>query len=223
VHLQRTRGQLWDSLVSCTVVTVIRTRAADLSLFSRRSSYGHGNKTAHEREPNAGLGKAADHGFSAALDSKKRSSTACHFEEALSMTRSRYKVYPLLTRRRAYMRDDQMVPIDEKLMVSIDINHVHLSRSCDSILAPFRQSPADVASAASAASQSNSAKTNGFINTSPGSAHKVRLLRWTKRQLSFQKTDWHCVGLLHPIRKTMRRARNRSANSALAWCSLSFP
>lgn len=40
-------------------------------------------QTAHEKEPNTRLKKAADHGLSTALDAKKRSSTACHFEEAL--------------------------------------------------------------------------------------------------------------------------------------------
>src|SRR5246500_2690440 len=40
-------------------------------------------QSAHERELSARLRKATDQGLSAALDSKKRSSTACHFEEAL--------------------------------------------------------------------------------------------------------------------------------------------
>ena len=40
-------------------------------------------QSAHERELSARLRKAADQRLSAALDSKKRSSTACHFEEAL--------------------------------------------------------------------------------------------------------------------------------------------
>jgi ATP-dependent Clp protease ATP-binding subunit ClpB len=40
-------------------------------------------QSAHERKLSARLRKAADQGFSAALDAKKRSSTACHFEEAL--------------------------------------------------------------------------------------------------------------------------------------------
>src|SRR5882762_7909993 len=40
-------------------------------------------QSAHERKLSARLRKAADQGLSAALDAKKRSSTACHFEEAL--------------------------------------------------------------------------------------------------------------------------------------------
>ena len=40
-------------------------------------------QTAHEKELSGGLRKAADRGFSVALDAKKRSPTACHFEEAL--------------------------------------------------------------------------------------------------------------------------------------------
>jgi ATP-dependent Clp protease ATP-binding subunit ClpB len=40
-------------------------------------------QSAHERELSARLRKAADQGLSAALGAKKRSSTACHFEEAL--------------------------------------------------------------------------------------------------------------------------------------------
>ena len=40
-------------------------------------------QSAHERELSARLRKAADQGLSAALDAKKRSSTACCFEEAL--------------------------------------------------------------------------------------------------------------------------------------------
>src|SRR5260370_18747620 len=40
-------------------------------------------QSAHERELSARLKKATDQRFSAILDSKKRSSTACHFEEAL--------------------------------------------------------------------------------------------------------------------------------------------
>ena len=40
-------------------------------------------QSAHERELSARPRKAADQGISAALDAKKRSSTACHFEEAL--------------------------------------------------------------------------------------------------------------------------------------------
>jgi ATP-dependent Clp protease ATP-binding subunit ClpA len=40
-------------------------------------------QSAHERELSARLRKATDQRFSAVLDSKKRSSTACHFEEAL--------------------------------------------------------------------------------------------------------------------------------------------
>jgi len=40
-------------------------------------------QSAHEKELSARLRKAADQGISAALDAKKRSSTACHFEEAL--------------------------------------------------------------------------------------------------------------------------------------------
>jgi ATP-dependent Clp protease ATP-binding subunit ClpB len=40
-------------------------------------------QSAHERELSARLRKATDQGLSAALDAKKRSSTACHFEEAL--------------------------------------------------------------------------------------------------------------------------------------------
>jgi ATP-dependent Clp protease ATP-binding subunit ClpB len=40
-------------------------------------------QSAHERELSARLKKATDQRFSAVLDSKKRSSTACHFEEAL--------------------------------------------------------------------------------------------------------------------------------------------
>jgi ATP-dependent Clp protease ATP-binding subunit ClpB len=40
-------------------------------------------QSSHERELSARLRKAADQGISAALDAKKRSSTACHFEEAL--------------------------------------------------------------------------------------------------------------------------------------------
>jgi len=40
-------------------------------------------QSAHERELSAPLSKAADEGLFAALDAKKRSSTACHFEEAL--------------------------------------------------------------------------------------------------------------------------------------------
>ncbi len=40
-------------------------------------------QSAHERELSARLRKAAHQGLSAALDAKKRSSTACHFEEAL--------------------------------------------------------------------------------------------------------------------------------------------
>ena len=40
-------------------------------------------QSAHERELSARLRKAADQRLSTALDSKKRSSTACHFEEAL--------------------------------------------------------------------------------------------------------------------------------------------
>src|SRR6266851_1224610 len=40
-------------------------------------------QSAHERKLSARLRKAADQGHSAALDAKKRSSTACHFEEAL--------------------------------------------------------------------------------------------------------------------------------------------
>jgi ATP-dependent Clp protease ATP-binding subunit ClpB len=40
-------------------------------------------QSAHERELSARLRKAAGQGLSAALDSKKRSSTACHLEEAL--------------------------------------------------------------------------------------------------------------------------------------------
>jgi ATP-dependent Clp protease ATP-binding subunit ClpB len=42
-----------------------------------------GTQTGRERELSARLRKPADQGFSAALDSRKRSSTACHFEEAL--------------------------------------------------------------------------------------------------------------------------------------------
>ncbi|HWO29259.1 MAG TPA: AAA family ATPase [Candidatus Acidoferrum sp.] len=40
-------------------------------------------QSAHEKELSVRLRKAADQGLSAALDAKKRSSTACHFEEAL--------------------------------------------------------------------------------------------------------------------------------------------
>ncbi len=40
-------------------------------------------QSAHENELSARLRKAADQGLSATLDAKKRSSTACHFEEAL--------------------------------------------------------------------------------------------------------------------------------------------
>ena len=40
-------------------------------------------QSAHERELSTRLRKGADQGLSAALDAKKRSSTACHFEEAL--------------------------------------------------------------------------------------------------------------------------------------------
>jgi ATP-dependent Clp protease ATP-binding subunit ClpA len=40
-------------------------------------------QSAHERELSARLKKVTDQRFSAVLDSKKRSSTACHFEEAL--------------------------------------------------------------------------------------------------------------------------------------------
>jgi len=40
-------------------------------------------QSAHDKELSARLRKAADQGISAALDAKKRSSTACHFEEAL--------------------------------------------------------------------------------------------------------------------------------------------
>jgi ATP-dependent Clp protease ATP-binding subunit ClpB len=40
-------------------------------------------QSAHEKALSARLRKAADQGHSAALDAKKRSSTACHFEEAL--------------------------------------------------------------------------------------------------------------------------------------------
>jgi ATP-dependent Clp protease ATP-binding subunit ClpB len=40
-------------------------------------------QSAHERELSARLRKATDQRFSAVLDSEKRSSTACHFEEAL--------------------------------------------------------------------------------------------------------------------------------------------
>src|SRR5258707_7429954 len=40
-------------------------------------------QSAHERKLSARLRKAADQGLSAALDAKKRSSAACHFEEAL--------------------------------------------------------------------------------------------------------------------------------------------
>jgi ATP-dependent Clp protease ATP-binding subunit ClpB len=42
-----------------------------------------GTQTGRERELSARLRKSAGQGFSAALDSRKRSSTACHFEEAL--------------------------------------------------------------------------------------------------------------------------------------------
>jgi ATP-dependent Clp protease ATP-binding subunit ClpB len=40
-------------------------------------------QSAHDKELSARLRKAADQGLSAALDAKMRSSTACHFEEAL--------------------------------------------------------------------------------------------------------------------------------------------
>jgi ATP-dependent Clp protease ATP-binding subunit ClpB len=40
-------------------------------------------QSAHERELSAPVSNAADQGLSAALDAKKRSSAACHFEEAL--------------------------------------------------------------------------------------------------------------------------------------------
>src|SRR6266851_3272296 len=40
-------------------------------------------QSAHERKLSARLRKAADQGLSAALDAKKRSSTACHFERAM--------------------------------------------------------------------------------------------------------------------------------------------
>jgi len=40
-------------------------------------------QSAHKRELGARLGKGADHGLCGALDTEKRSSGACHFEEAL--------------------------------------------------------------------------------------------------------------------------------------------
>ena len=40
-------------------------------------------QTTHKKERSPHLGKGTDQGFSASLDAKKRSSTACHFEEAL--------------------------------------------------------------------------------------------------------------------------------------------
>src|SRR5437660_1604806 len=40
-------------------------------------------QSTHKKERGPRLGKGADQGLSAALDAKKRSSTACHFEEAL--------------------------------------------------------------------------------------------------------------------------------------------
>src|SRR5260370_42280650 len=40
-------------------------------------------QSAHRRKPGPHLENSADHGLSRILDAKKRSSTACHFEEAL--------------------------------------------------------------------------------------------------------------------------------------------